>query len=337
MLVGFGEDDAAGAGISGEEAGAGLGPLVSEGEATDGDAELFLEGVLVLGGAGPVDDGEAAMDFGFVRIGGGEEGFELGFAGDADHVGVAEGGGAFEEAGLDFVQNGGGFGHEIGVGDKFFFFQSFVAAADGDAAFFEVAGADFDADGHALFDPFPVPGAAGEVAPVDLDAEGFAAGGQGAEFLAEGIAGVQDGLFAIFFRGDGEDDNLVGGDAGRQDEAIVIAVGHDEGADEAGADAPGGGPGELARAAAAGELDVGGFGEVLAEEVAGARLDGFAVLHHGLDAQGAFRAGEAFALGFFTGDDGECEVVAGEGFVDAEHLLGFREGFLTGFVGGVAF
>ena len=58
----LGEDDAAGAGLAGEEAGAGFHELVAVGDAAHGDAVGFLEVVLLGGGAGPVAKGEAAVD-----------------------------------------------------------------------------------------------------------------------------------------------------------------------------------------------------------------------------------------------------------------------------------
>ena len=46
-----------------------------------------------------------------------------------------------------------------------------------------------------------------------------------------------------------------------------------------------------------GEGYVIGAGELVAKVVAGARLEGLAVLHHGLDGVGGFGAGELFLVG----------------------------------------
>ena len=108
------------------------------------------------------------------------------------------------------------------------------------------------------------------------------------------------------------------------------------GTDEAGRDAPAGGPGVLELALAVLELDVEGLAEVLAEEVARAGLKGLLVLHHSLDAVGADGAGELLGLALHAREDGDGEEVLGEGAVDLEHALGLLDGLLLGLVGRVA-
>lgn len=331
-LVAAGPEDAAGGGASGEDAGGfGAGAHRALRDAADGDAQALGEFFFLLGGAVPGAEEPVGVAVAA------EVGFELveGVAG-AD-VAVAEGALAFEEVGLDGFEEVGGGGDEVGLGEEGFFAGGLVSPAEADAAFFEVAGADFQTDGDAFFDPFPFFGAAAEVACVDVDADGHAVEGDGAEGGGELLTVGDDGVACVGLGGDGDDDDLLGCDAGRADEAVVIGVGHDEGADHAGGDAPGGGPGVLAFVVAAGKGDVLGFGEVLAEEVGGAGLDGFAVLDHGFDGEGADGAGEAFVFGFFAGDGGDGEDVTLEVFVDFVHGGGFQLGFFAGFVGGVAF
>ena len=96
------------------------------------------------------------------------------------------------------------------------------------------------------------------------------------------------GFFGIVFV-DGHDHHLDGRQAGRQHQALVVAVGHDDGADEAGGQAPGGGPGVLQLVVLIQELDVEGLGEVLPQEVRGAGLQGAGIAHHGFDGVGAAR------------------------------------------------
>ena len=85
------------------------------------------------------------------------------------------------------------------------------------------------------------------------------------------------------------------------------------------------------------EADVLRFGEVLAQEVGGAGLQGFLVLHHGFNTQRFEGAGEAFVFGLGALDDGHGHDGLGEVGVDAVHLFGFFNRFGFGGVGGVAF
>ena len=85
------------------------------------------------------------------------------------------------------------------------------------------------------------------------------------------------------------------------------------------------------------ELDVAGACEVLPEEVRGAGLERFAVLHHGLDAKGVLGPGEAFAVGLAAFDDGHGHVVLGEVGVNVEHAVCFLARLRCGGVDGVAF
>ncbi len=94
---------------------------------------------------------------------------------------------------------------------------------------------------------------------------------------------------------------------------------------------------EFLGAISAGEADVLRFGEILAQVVGGAGLDRLAILYHGFNGESHDRAGESFVFGFFTGDDGNGQVVAQEFLVEAVDRAGFGDGFVAGFMGGVAF
>ena len=85
------------------------------------------------------------------------------------------------------------------------------------------------------------------------------------------------------------------------------------------------------------ELDVERLGEVLAQEMARARLQGLAVLHHRLDAQRVHRSGKLLALALGPRQHRHGHPFLGEGAIDVEHppRLFLRLG-LRG-VGGVAF
>ncbi len=59
----------------------------------------------------------------------------------------------------------------------------------------------------------------------------------GLQPLQQGGGGLQDALLVLGYR---DDHHLRRGDPGRQDQAIVVAVGHDDAADHPGGNAPAG-------------------------------------------------------------------------------------------------
>ena len=149
------------------------------------------------------------------------------------------------------------------------------------------------------------------------------------------VGGVGHGLERVA-AADGHDDHLVRGQGGRQHEALVVAVGHDHGADHAGAHAPRRGVAELLDPGRVRVLDAEGLGEVGAEEVRGAGLQRLAVAHHALDGVGPYRAGEPLPRGLLALDDRDRRDVAGERLVEVERhqRLAHRVGLVD--VGGVA-
>ena len=91
--------------------------------------------------------------------------------------------------------------------------------------------------------------------------------------------------------------HLGGSDHRGQHQAVVVAVGHNDGADQAGRRAPAGLEGILQGIVPAGERHVIGPGEFVAEEVAGTGLQGLVVLHHALDGIGGLSTGEFLLVG----------------------------------------
>ena len=71
--------------------------------------------------------------------------------------------------------------------------------------------------------------------------------------------------------------------------------------------------------------------------MAGAGLESLAVLHHGLDAEGIQRAGEALVGTLVPLEDGHGHVLFGKLGIDLEHAAGLLFGLLAGGVGGVPF
>ena len=322
-LVRAGEDDGLGGRATGVDAGARPAGLVV-GDAADGGAGLFFDALLVGAVTIPPADCEARLD----------GCFELVVAGDGGGVIGTEREGALVERGLDLGEQGDDALGQAVLGDEALAVAAGdVAACQGDRALFDVFGADFDAHGHALDFPFVELKARSEVfALVDFEADrALPAGGDALDGVHhEGFLGV------VFVNGD--DDDLDGGQARWHNQTVVVAVGHDECADEARADAPAGGPGELDGIGLVGERDVEGFGEVLAQVVGRAGLQGATVLHHGFDAVGAQGAGELLAVGFEAAQNGQGHFFFDEVGIDViEDHQRFGLGLGLGGMDGVTF
>ncbi len=135
------------------------------------------------------------------------------------------------------------------------------------------------------------------------------------------------GFFFVVFE-DGHDDDLIRRELGRQHEALIVAVDHDDCADHARGKSPGSRPAMLLHAGLIEVLHFKGLREILTEEMRRARLQGFAVAHHGFDGIGDVCACEFFGVGFLAGDYRDCGFVYGEVRVDVEHLARFVFGFL---------
>ena len=136
--------------------------------------------------------------------------------------------------------------------------------------------------------------------------------------------------------GDGKDDDLNGRDLGRQDEAVVVAVGHNDGTDHARGGAPGGLERILKLVVAAGEGHVIGAGEFVAEIVGGRALKRLVILHEALDGVGRLCASELFLFGLLAGHNGNGEDILKEVGVALELLLSLVDGLLGGLMDGVA-
>ena len=126
------------------------------------------------------------------------------------------------------------------------------------------------------------------------------------------------------------------GDARRQHEPVVVAMRHDERADHPRGHSPARRPRVFELALARLKLNPARLREVLPEEMRGARLDGFSILDHRLDAKRLHRAGKALAFGLLAGNHRNRQIVAREGLVDAQHLHRFLARLGFGLVRGVA-
>ena len=126
------------------------------------------------------------------------------------------------------------------------------------------------------------------------------------------------------------------GDARRQLQAVVVAVGQDHAADQPRGDAPRGLPDVLARALLVLVGDVEDLREVLAEVVRGAGLQRVAVLHQRLDRVRHLGAGELLRIALRPRVDRHGQLGLDEVPVDLEHPQHLGLALLGGGVRGVA-
>ena len=203
-----------------------------------------------------------------------------------------------------------------------------VAAHEHALALLDVARADLEAQRHALHLVLGELPAGAVLGQVDLRAD------------ARGLDRLEQllGLFghARLVARHWDDHQLDGRDARRQDEALVVAVGHDDRADQAGGHAPRGLLHVLQGVVLIRVGHVERLGKAVAEVVARAGLQRLAVVHHGLDGVGLFRARKALLLGLFALEDRDGEVLLAEGRVDVQHAQGLLHRLLGGGVDGVA-
>ena len=121
---------------------------------------------------------------------------------------------------------------------------------------------------------------------------------------------------ALLVLRDGNDDDLYRSYARGQNETVIITVGHDYAADNAGGHAPGSLMRMLLLVLAVGEGDVKLLGKARAEVVARAGLERLMVVHHALDGVGINGASELFLIGLVAADNGHGEVVFAQVCVD---------------------
>ena len=147
--------------------------------------------------------------------------------------------------------------------------------------------------------------------------------------------GVEFLLFAVFENR--HDHHLDRCHVGREHQTVVVAVAHDERTHQARRHAPRRGPSILFLVVFVDKLHVEGLTEVLSEEVRGAALQRFAVLHHRFDGVGVECSGKAFRGALDAAHHGDGEHVLGKVGIDVEHLLGAGFGLFAGGVCRVSF
>ena len=178
--------------------------------------------------------------------------------------------------------------------------------------------------------------ASAQVAVVELHADLFAREFARFQLLFDPFAIFADLGTVVVAAVDRQDDDVLGGQTRRQDEAVVVAVRHEKGADQPRGNAPRRRPSIGFAARLVLEFDFLGSGEVLPEEVGGPRLQGFAVLHHGFDRIRGDGSRKAFAGRFFPFDDRHGHLRLGEVGIHVEHFHRLFAGLGLGGVGRVA-
>ena len=131
-------------------------------------------------------------------------------------------------------------------------------------------------------------------------------------------------------------DDLNRGEFRRQHQAVVIRVSHDERSHQTGRNTPGSGPYVFEFALLVDVLYVECLGEVLAQEVRRAALEGLAVLHQRFDREGIDRTGEPFVRRFVTDDYRYAHPLLDEFLVNVDHPGSLLDGLLLRGMGRVA-
>ncbi|OQB54976.1 MAG: hypothetical protein BWX98_02177 [Candidatus Aminicenantes bacterium ADurb.Bin147] len=209
----------------------------------------------------------------------------------------------------------------------------FQVAPDADRlAALHVARSDLKPQGHAPHLIFgKLPAGSGFLPGIEVNPE--AGLGQG---FGRGLGGRQDGFLPVA-GGDGDDDDLNGRDPGREPQAGIVAVAHDQGADRPRRHPPGCLPDILEGLIAVLELDVEGLGEMLSEIMGRGHLESLAIGHEGLDGVGHLGSGELLPEGLVAGQDRDGQLGFANIPVQVQDLEGFFLGFLGRGVTGVAF
>ena len=133
---------------------------------------------------------------------------------------------------------------------------------------------------------------------------------------------------ALLAGGNGPHHPLGGDVEGRRPGAVVVARGHYQPADGAGGEAPAGLIGAAQLVLTVGEGDAEGLGKAVPEIVAGARLQGLAVVHHALDGVGVLRPGELLLLGLVAAYHGHGQLRLAQLGVYLQHLPRLLQGLL---------
>gem|GEM_PF-2245686 len=201
-----------------------------------------------------------------------------------------------------------------------------IAAHQNALVLLQILGADLQAQGHTLHLPLAELPARGVVAVIQLDPciLGDLLGQLGCLLGNTGLVG-----------GNGHYHHLDGGHSRGQDQAVVITMGHDDGAHQTGGHAPAGLVRIVQLVVAAGKGHIVSTAELIPKVVAGAALQGLAVLHHGLDGVGGLCTGKLFLVGLAALQHRDSQILLAGICVAVQLCLGLCLGLCSGLVDGV--
>ena len=140
---------------------------------------------------------------------------------------------------------------------------------------------------------------------------------------------------ALLVHGNGDYNDLNRRDLRRKDKPAVVAVGHNDAADQARRNAPGGLERERLPVVLIRKVDIERFGKAVAEVMRRSCLQGLAVMHHALNGIGCFGAVELFLFGLLTAGYGHGKHIFAEIRIEIEHTLRFLARLPGGGVHGV--
>ena len=166
----------------------------------------------------------------------------------------------------------------------------------------DIAGADLDPDRNSLLDPIPVFHTAAKIARIDLDVDRCRRVAKLSQRGRGSFGRFEHRGAGFLFRRYGDDHRCAGAIRGGKNEPIVVAMGHDERADQPGAHSPAGRPRIFELAVARLKLNPARLREILPEEMRGSGLDGLSILDHRLDAKRLHRSGKALAFRLLAGE-----------------------------------
>src|SRR5713226_9046019 len=306
VSIGARKDRALRRGLAAVDADAGATGLFQR-DAAHGGARLFLDFGFALRVPAPRGKGETGLDRLFQVV--------VGFR--VMRVGFAECQSLVMQRLLNFGEQAFDGGGQAGQRRADLPFSARTVAAREDGGLLsDVLGSELDAQGNAAH--FPVvelPAGAGAFALVERNANvGLR------ELRFQFSRGVEDQGFFFVGLVNGNDNDLIGREFRRQDQPLIVAVHHDDGADDARGESPGRCPAMLELAVLVEVAHLEGLCEILTEEMRGAGLQSFAVAHHGFDGIRDVSAGEFFSVGFLAGDYGNSGIIDSEIGVDVEHL-----------------
>ena len=200
-----------------------------------------------------------------------------------------------------------------------------VAAHQLDRAVLQIASAHGQPHGHALEFVLGELESRTHVVPVvDLHADAFVA--QLCGNRPEAGADLGELLGGLVDR---HHHHLDRGEFRRQDQTVVVRMGHDQRTHQTGRDAPRGRPHVFELALLVDVLHVERLGEVLAQEVRRTALQRLAVLHQRLDGERVLGARETLVGRLVAHDHGQRHPLLGEFLVNADHLFGLLDSLLA--------